>query len=373
MPETFHCSICGSQPPISERTEFDGQELCEHCLGEETVTCTVCGEHIWNDDNAGNSDTPLCQRCYDRSYCSCIRCGALIHNDDANYNYDDEDDCEPLCSHCYNASEHNGPIHDYYYKPEPIFYGTGDRYFGVELEIDGAGEVSGNAQRILDIANAIDESAYCKHDGSLDEGFEVVTHPMTLPYHVSTMPWPDILSAALELGYTSHRARTCGLHVHVNRSTFGATEEELDACIARVLYFFEKHWEELLKFSRRTELQLKRWAARYGYKEQPMEILDHAKKGYGGGRYSCVNLQNRDTVEFRMFRGTLKYNTVIATLQLVNRVCDVAISLSNEEMKALSWTSFVAGVQESELPELVQYLKERRLYINEPVEAEEDD
>ena len=45
-----------------------------------------------------------------------------------------------------------------------------------------------------------------------------------------------------------------------------------------------------------------------------MEILDHAKKGYHGGRYTCVNLQSRDTIEFRMFRGTLKYNTLIATL-----------------------------------------------------------
>ena len=67
-----------------------------------------------------------------------------------------------------------------------------------------------------------------------------------------------------------------------------------------MLYFFERHWEELLKFSRRTEAQLQQWAARYGYKDQPREILEHAKKGYGGGRYSCVNLQNRDTVEFRM-------------------------------------------------------------------------
>ena len=80
-----------------------------------------------------------------------------------------------------------------------------------------------------------------------------------------------------------------------------------------------------MKFSRRTQRQLERWAARYGFKEQPMEILDHAKKGYHGGRYTCVNLQNRDTIEFHMFRGTLKYNTLIATLQLVDRICNVAL------------------------------------------------
>ena len=83
-------------------------------------------------------------------------------------------------------------------------------------------------------------------------------------------------------------------------------EEEQEPAIARILYFVKKHWEELLKFSRRTP----RWAARYGYKDRPQEILEHAKKGSHAGRYSCVNLENRTTIEFRMFRGTLKLNSL---------------------------------------------------------------
>ena len=101
-----------------------------------------------------------------------------------------------------------------------------------------------------------------------------------------------------------------------------------------------------------------------------MAILEHAKKGGGGGRYSSVNLQNRNTIEFRIFRGTLKQNTLIATLQLVNKLCEVAVSLPDELLKPLAWTTFVSGIQE---PELIQYLKERRLYVNEPVQGEEDD
>ena len=132
---------------------------------------------------------------------------------------------------------------------------------------------------------------------------------------------------------------------------------------------FEKNWEELLKFSRRTKYQLERWAARYGYKEKPKEILDHAKNGGNNGRYSCVNLYNCNTVEFRIFRGTLKLNTIKATLQLVNRICDVAFSMSDEEIKNMSWTTFVSGCVE---PELIEYLKERRIYINEPVDTEEE-
>ena len=127
----------------------------------------------------------------------------------------------------------------------------------------------------------------------------------------------------------------------------------------------EKHWEELVKFSRRTQKQLERWAARYGYKDSPKEILKTAKGGFG--RYVCLNLTNDETVEFRIFRGTLKKNTILASLQLIDRICDMALLLSDEELKNMSWTTFVSGCTQ---PELVQYLKERRLYVNEPVTAE---
>lgn len=368
MTETFTCCHCGQDHPLENRVMVGDDALCERCANEETVICSRCGERIYRDDNAGDENTPLCQPCYDRHYTSCERCGRIIHVDDAYYEDDDEDD--PLCYDCHTHARRNKMIEDYYYKPEPLFRGDGSRYFGVELEIDGAGEDDASARKVMEIANGNGlENLYCKHDGSLDDGFEMVTHPMTLEYHMKEMPWAKILQEAIHLGYTSHQASTCGLHVHVNRNAFGDTEETQDAVIARILYFFEKNWEELLKFSRRTPRQLERWATRYGYKDQPKELLDHAKKGYHGGRYTSVNLTNTDTIEFRIFRGTLKYNTLIATLQLLDRICDVALCLTDDQVKAMSWTTFASGCTQ---PELVQYLKERRLYVNEPVESEEE-
>jgi len=85
------------------------------------------------------------------------------------------------------------------------------------------------------------------------------------------------------------------------------------------------------------------------------------------GRYTAVNVSNEHTIEFRLFRGTLKLNTVIATLQMVDRICSVAMALDDDQLRAMSWTTFVTGCTE---PELVQYLKERRLYVNEIVESE---
>ena len=366
MKEIPRCDSCGKTFPAEDLVECEGQYLCPRCLQNATTFCTRCGRRIWTDENAGDSNTPLCQSCFDRCYTTCSRCGRTILERDAYY--DDEDD--PYCYDCHtHYCSHTG-IHDYYFRPDPIFYGDGPRFMGVELEIDGGGEINSHAESLMDIANANGlEHIYCKHDGSLEDGFEIVSHPTSLDYHLTEMPWGSILSKATSMGYTSHLARTCGLHVHVSRNAFGGTEAEQDAVIARILYFFEKHWDELLKFSRRTPRQLEQWAARYGYKEQPMEILDHAKKGRHGGRYTCVNLTNTDTIEFRMFRGTLKLNTFLATLQLVDRICDVALYMTDEEIKAMSWTTFVSGCANNH-PELVQYLKERRLYINEPVDVE---
>lgn len=364
MNEVTMCTVCNHPFPQSQLTSFDEALLCPTCLESATVLCEHCGQRIWADENVGDGIS-LCQSCRDALYTTCTSCGCHVSPSAAYYEEDDAGQEYPYCWSCFNQMQRDSDIHEYSYKPSPIFYGSGSRYFGVELEIDHAGEKGENACQILRKPNQGQELAYCKHDGSLDNGFEIVTHPMTLDYHQHSMSWAKLLQEAISLGYRSHLTTTCGLHVHVNRSAFGDTIAQQDDCIARVLYIVEKFWDELLKFSRRTPRQLEQWARRYGYKDQPQDILDHAKKGYNNGRYACVNLSNYKTIEFRIFRGTLKYNTLIATLQLVDRICNVAIDLSDEELTSLAWTTFVSDIKE---PELVQYLKERRLYVNEPVE-----
>jgi len=356
------CSHCGQEFPMSEKMSFDGKDYCEECLNELTFICDHCGDRFFIEEVQGDSNTYLCQECYDEHYNRCTDCDRLLSRDEV-YFFEDE----PYCEECYDRHEsHEGPIHDYGFKPDPVFFGTGKRYFGVELEVDEAGEIIANAEKLLWIANSRSEHLYIKHDGSLSDGMELVSHPMTLDYHTNSMPWSTIMEVALSFGYQSHKTTTCGLHVHVNRTAFGDDQKQQEAAISRVLFFVENHWNELLKFSRRTQYQLNQWAARYGRKNSPKEVMDSAKKGEGGrGRYSCVNIENHDTIEFRIFRGTLLYSTFIATLQLVDEICNVAVFLSDEEMADLTWSTFVEGLSEIKVPELIQYLKRKRLYVNE--------
>ncbi len=366
--DIIFCDHCGCELTRDSVHYFEDDHLCSECLDNATVICSYCGDRIWNDDNSGTVSMPLCDRCYDNHYTTCEGCGRIIHQDYANY-YDNDD--YPYCDDCFE-DRNTGPIRDYNYKPDPEFFGEDSRYFGVELEIDEGGKIGENAEKLIDLANVMYEHIYIKSDGSLNDGMEIVTHPMTLTYHKTNMPWERLCAKAIHMHYRSHKTTTCGLHIHVNRDAFGETREEQDEVISRVLYFVEHHWAELLKFSRRTEYAMNKWAARYGYKHDPKEIMENAKKD-GNGRYSCVNITNWNTIEFRMFRGTLKANTIIATLELVDKICDLALYLTDKEIANVSWTTFVKTLDKEKHKELILYLKERQLYVNEPVDYMEDD
>ncbi len=353
------CSHCGDEITDDDYSTVCGRIVCSECVSNLCCTCDRCGETIWSFDAHGDEYTNLCRHCYDNYYTRCADCECLIHTDDA-YEYDGCD----YCSECYYDHCNEGTIKEYNYKPEPIFYGNDSRYFGVELEIDIGGKDCDNAKEILYKANSEDDVIYIKSDGSLNDGMEIVTHPMSLEYHINEMNWDSVMKEAISLGYRSHQTSTCGLHIHVNRTSLGESHEEQEEVISRILYFVEHHWNELLKFSRRSEAAMSRWAARYGYENTPKAIMDKAKKG-NYGRYAAVNLCNYHTIEFRMFRGTLKLNTLIAALQLVNEICNAAVFMSDSEMQALSWSDFVSRLTETEL---IQYLKERNLYINDNVE-----
>ena len=114
-----------------------------------------------------------------------------------------------------------------------------------------------------------------------------------------------------------------------------------------------------------------RWASKYGIMENIKNTYDKAKKG-NLGRYVAVNLSNSSTVEIRIFRGTLNINTFYATLQLVDEICKCAINMNDYDFERMSWSDFVSRINKEEKPELINYLKLKQLYVNEPVRMEGD-
>ena len=193
MSETRICANCGAEYPIEDMYQAEGDWLCEDCADRLTVICDHCAERVY-EENAVEDDThTLCDHCFDEYYVRCEDCNRIIHRDRAYWDNGDN----AYCASCWD--EHNDVIHEYSYTPDLVFHGKGLRHFGVELEIDDGGTVNSNAQKLLDIANKDAENLYIKTDGSLDEGLELVTHPMTLEYQLNEMPWAAVLHKAQEL------------------------------------------------------------------------------------------------------------------------------------------------------------------------------
>ena len=61
--------------------------------------------------------------------------------------------------------------------------------------------------------------------------------------------------------------------------------------------------------------------------------------------------------------------TFIAALQLIDEICNAALLMSQNELEHQSWTEFVKNIKH---PELIRYLQERRLYVNDAVTDKED-
>lgn len=315
------CYGCGRLVTLWSLVDMDGDTYCPGCVA-------ICD---WCDEAHPVDDVRTCPDC-DQTMCSDWCAGD--HEDRCDYR--DEDG-----------------IHDYGYRPDPIFLGTGPRYMGVELEIDGGDGTGEDARQLL--AHSEDEGLfYIKHDSSLDSGLEVVTHPASLEYHMTRMPWDAITRTSREMGYRSHQAGTCGLHVHVSRAALGRNAKAQDLTISRLLVLMWRHWPRLWSFSRRTSDQ---WCQQqYPGHKVTRHDLDSAK---AQGRYTALNLTNRDTVEFRLFRGTLRMGTLKASLQLVDVLVDVARTRSIAWIAKSTWLDIVEMAFHH--PELMEYLDTRGL------------
>lgn len=346
------CSLCKATFTEGKVFVVDGEPICERCRSN-LPSCNGCGEkHLKKYLKDG-----VCAGCA-VSFKKCTTCGKTY--DRRHFReFDVEEPGEGVKHFCDNCVDtylgvKNIRYEGYSHKPRPTFFGDMETGFpmGVELEMD-------NSRRRKEfMARAHCDEIYFKSDGSLVSGVELVTHPCTLDYHMKELPWRHILDTAKACGYRSHTGTsgdstsnhpTCGLHVHVSRDAFGRSSDERDKREAKLLLLFDKFWDKLVIFSRRDSRSLERWAKRYATfdvsKEQIDTLIKKAKDVSGRDRRMAVNICNgeggrdRSTVEFRMFRGTLNYETLIATLQLLVLLVECT-TLTTKKVQLMTWEDF---------------------------------
>lgn len=358
---TIELKICDwcSNEFNPEEAEDNGNHAVDYlCLScqDDAYSCEDCGEIISSDYSCSTVNGIVCERCRDRRYYYCEPCGEYYHDNDPCDDHQNEDGD-------WDIRYDNGPIHDYSYRPTPKYYVrqistdtiiktnrnefiNNAPFMGFELEV----EVNDNDRG--DLANQLlsdkDDWFYLKHDGSIDYGFEIVSHPHTLSaFNLRDWSWIDWLK---DKGVRSWNTDTCGLHVHINKSAF-----KNNGHIWRFTNLVLYNRNQASRLAGRRD---NRWAS---FTHEYKKVGKILKRERNAGRYTAVNLSNSNTIEVRMFRGSLHEPRLRSALEFVNANFEYTKSLTSYDVlrnDAMSWWAFTTWVQanESTYPNLMMYL-----------------
>ena len=267
--------------------------------------------------------------------------GEIAHTDDVYYwesdceyhhepENDDDDD---------NSDMDSATINSYSFRPSMKFCSLSNEnknapFFGIELEVE---RKNSKGLKHKYMAGMIEhEHWYFKTDGSLTDGFEIVSHPMTFNYiKQSEKTFADSLKLLVENGYNSYDANTCGMHIHISKANFTTWH------LYRFLKFFVENKEFIVSISQRKIEKLQKWANIED--ENDSSLIYKAKKKDGNDkRYVAINLQNKATIEIRIFRGTLNLNSFMKNIEFAH-----SLFMYTKENKDISLDGFKMYLESS--------------------------
>ncbi len=262
----------------------------------------------------------------------CNDCDVIEHRDNSARCYDDYLVCES-CRDNYEFDEHqdtwvreedltdNGIIGEYHSSRQILGHipsNYDDRkprvLLGLELEIEVNDDRSETAQKLLNGLGEYQGETYalCEGDASLDHGFEMVTAYTGLDVHQEQLEFFKNHSLR---GAKSHDTSTCGLHVHICKSDMTTLQGA-----KMILFINDQANQKLIKAIARRDSSYGSIKNKSDDKSWIKESLECRGKRsqlrrLNRDRYEALNFQNDRTVEFRLFKGSLKYETIMSCLE----------------------------------------------------------
>lgn len=359
----LYCGDCGRLIDNDDGVYVNDEFYCNDCVEENCFYCSGCQEWYIRGDvscySSTNNDNLYCGECaYNIGVCcDCGRCG-----EDVQY---EEDEDEYYCSSCRPSSPLIKSYHD---APELRFYKLDNEntelFYGFELEIEQGTWNLGNEEEAQKIKNIVNDFLYFERDGSLNSGFEIISHPFTFNYFKNNIAnkFEKVLKMLSEDGYKSHDTSTCGLHFHISRRAFGDTIEKQDENINKLILFTEYYKDHIIKIARRSSQHYVKFLSDYyddtSNIEEKAKSIDFIKDHKRPSRYLVINDTNTNTVEFRLCRGTLNFNTFMSSLEFINNLVNCIIN------NKLTKINFSRVINYYKTDYLKAYLKERGVKYN---------
>ncbi len=216
---------------------------------------------------------------------------------------------------------------------------------GAEIEVGGNNNIifdndkNSTVKKCIQIMNGSDSDEenliYSTHDSTVQIEFD--TMPCSLEFHKNKMNYREMFEYLDKEGYKGHDCKTAGLHIHANRSYLGKSRISQELVISKILYILEKFNDEICVIARRDN----DYSEFAGEKQNEDSIVELYGKYKNKGKRAALNLQHKDTIEFRMFKSTLKYETFILTLEFVKDIIDYAKSVDIEEIELAKWSDLM--------------------------------
>lgn len=346
----FNCERCDSGEHRDNMRIVGDESWCEGCADNHSFFCDICNDSYsdgYDHWGMANGNT-LCDSCFDDNAYWCEYCEEGYYDDDPCECRSDDNPSGERCGNCGSRSA----IHQYSCKLEPKFIGENKHglFMGFELEA----EIHGDNQEASKYAYRLQELgvAYLKQDSSISrngyDGFEIVTQPHTLAQYQdkSAELWQTIDTLRTDYEARSWDTTTCGLHIHISRKGFSS-----GAHTHRFMSFIYHNADTMIKFAGRKS-DFARFNDVWAFDEydRPYFTLKHKlDPNFRSERYTAVNTNNRDTLELRFFRGTMRPSGVLSALELTQAIAEYTRDLRLDDIKAgaLRWEWFSDYVRDN--------------------------
>ena len=218
-------------------------------------------------------------------------------------------------------------------------------YLGVELELES--DNTSLDDDLVFAAKTLGKHCIFKRDGSIRNGFEIVSTAATLDVHKDEWrAFFDGVSTQTKL----HEHETVGMHVHVSRRPLSVLT------VGKMTEFMNNPDNKNY-----LEKVAGRWSNRFA--GQDKRSVTYAFRNQGGGeRYNALNLRNRETVEFRIFASTRSYDEFIMRLEFceaVTHYCSPCQSKAKTLKEVPTWYWFASYVFDNakQWPYLSKFIK----------------
>lgn len=337
-------------------------------------SCDDCGHIMYSEDSYSVNDgnRTVCECCKDDNYHWSDHYDCYV--DDDFDEPDDEPEYENIGEY-HTSSENLGHIPSKYDQRKPRVL------LGLELEmeihsdysLDGrAGELLAHVSDYRSDDGSRWTYALCEQDGSLDRGFEMVTAYTGLDVHKEQL---QFFKERFD-GAKSHNTSTCGLHIHICKADMST----LHAC-KMVFFINDENNQKLVHSLARRDASSyakihdkksdKHWLKDAMQIGKSIEDNNKLQKRYqlrnlNSDRYEALNFKNDKTIEFRLFKGTLKYQTIMACLEFTFATWHFCKDASQTELTTPKFLEFICKAENrSDTRFLRTYLREKGFELPE--------